>query len=184
MTSTIIKRVIFAIALTILGACASLLGPRNVAIPLSTLQASIDKQFPFNNRFLELFDIQLQSPRLSLQPGTNRIVGNFDAAIAPMWLKRSWQGSFALSGRLGLDASRNAVILEDPRVETLNITGVDPAYSRQVTRIAGLLAEQVFKGMPLYTFDPSDFRYGGTSFFPTKINTSGNGLMVTFEPVK
>lgn len=184
MKPAIIKRFVIAIAVTILGACASLLGPRNVAVPLSTLQASLDKRFPFNNRYLELFDIQVQSPRLSLQPGTNRLVGNFDASIAPMWLKRSWQGSFALSGTLGLDASRNAVVLEDPRVETLNIQGIDPAYSRQVTRIAGLLAEQVFKDMPLYTFDPSDFRYAGASFFPTKINTSGNGLVVTFEPVR
>jgi hypothetical protein len=164
--------------------CATVLGPRNIEVPLSTLQASLDKRFPFNNRYLELFDIQLRAPRLALQPGTNRILTSFDASIAPAWLKRSWQGSFALSGVLALDASRNAVVLSEPRVENLNINGVDPAYSSQVSKIAGLVAEQVLKDMPIYTFDPADLRYAGRSFYPTKISTHSNGLVVSFEPAK
>lgn len=175
---------VVVMAATVLGGCAGLLGPRNVEVPLSTLQASLERRFPFNNRYLELFDIQLRTPRLSLEPGTSRVVTTFDAAIAPAWLKRSWQGSFALSGMLGLDPARNAVILVDPRVDTFNLNGVDPAYSRQVAKIAGLLAEQVFRDMPLYTFQPDDFRYGGTTFLPTKINTGTNGLVVTFEPAR
>lgn len=167
-----------------LAACASMLGPREVDVPLSKLQSSLEKRFPFNSRYLELFDIQLSSPRLSLQPDGNRVVASFDTSIAPAWLKRSWQGNFALSGVLAIDPAKNAVVLTDPRVETLNINGLDDKYARQLSKIGGLLVEEVFRGMPLYTFQPGDFRYGGTSFFPTKINTQSNGLVVTFEPVK
>ncbi len=175
----------FAIATALLlTACASMLGPRNVDVPLATLQASLERQFPFNSRYLEIFDIQLRTPQLSLQPGSNRVVTSFNASIAPAWLRRSWEGNFALSGVLALDPARNAVVLTDPRVETLNIDGLDPKYSRQIGIIGGLLAEQVFQGIPLYTFQPDQFRYAGTSFFPTKINTHSNGLVVTFEPVK
>lgn len=176
---------IFSILLAlVLAACAGMLGPREVDVPLSKLQASLEKRFPFNSRYLELFDIQLSSPRLSLQPNSNRVLTSFDAAIAPAWLKRSWQGNFALSGVLAVDPAKNAVILTDPRVETLNINGLDDKYARQLTKISGLLAEEVFRGPPLYIFQPDDFRYAGTSFFPTKINTQSNGLVVTFEPVK
>lgn len=174
---------VFCLACLLAG-CASLIGPRDIDVPLSTLQASLEKRFPFNSRYLELFDIQLSSPRLALQPEGNRVVTSFDATIGPVWLKRSWQGSFALSGVLAIDAARNAVVLNEPRVETLNINGLDTRYSSQLARIGGLLVEEVFRGMPLYTFQPGDFRYGGRSFLPTKINTYSNGLVVSFEPVK
>ncbi len=168
----------------LLAGCASLTGPRDVEVPLSTLQASLEKRFPFNSRYLELFDIQLSSPRVALQPDGNRIVTSFDATIGPVWLKRSWQGNFALSGVLAIDPARNAVVLNEPRVETLNINGLDARYSSQIARIGSLLVEEVFRGMPLYTFQPGDFQYGGRTFLPTKINTYGNGLVVSFEPVK
>lgn len=179
-----VLRISLAIAILSLSACASLLGPRDMEVPLSSLQASLEKRFPFNNRYLGLFDIQLSAPRLGLQPGSNRIVTNFDAAIAPAWLKRSWQGKFALSGELGIDPVKNAVILMDPRIESLNIDGMDEKYSRQLQKISAIIAEELFRGMPIYTFEPDAFRYGGTAFLPTKINTRGNGLVVTFEPVK
>lgn len=176
---------LFAILLgLVLAACTSILGPRDVELPLARLQASLEKRFPFNSRYLELFDIQLTSPRLSLQPDGNRMLASFDASIAPSWLKRSWQGNFALSGVLAIDPARNAVVLTDPRVETLNMDGLDDKYARQLVKIGSLLAEEIFRGMPLYTFQPDDFLYGGTTFFPTKINTYRDGLVVSFEPVK
>jgi hypothetical protein len=183
MTRTIARLSIMLLAL-VLAACAGMLGPRDVDVPLSKLQASLEKRFPFNSRYLDLFDIHLSSPRLTLQPESNRVVTNFDASIAPVWVKRAWQGNFALSGVLAVDQAKNAVVLTDPRVETLNINGLDDKYARQLAKIGGILAEEVFRNMPLYSFQPSDFHYGGTSFFPTKINTQTNGLVVTFEPVK
>lgn len=179
-----VHRFCLVMVLVILAACASLLGPRDMELPLSTLQSSLEKRFPFNNRYLGLFDIQLSAPRLGLQTGSNRIVTSFDAAIAPAWLKRSWQGNFALSGELAIDPVKNAVILTEPRVEKLTIAGFDDRYAKQLQKISGIIAEELFRGMPLYTFQPNEFRYGGTSFLPTKINTRGNGLVVTFEPVK
>lgn len=181
---TKINRTLIALAVFLLASCATLLGPRQVEVPLSTLQASLENRFPFNNRYLELFDIQVSSPRLTLQPGTNRVVTTLDASIAPFLVKKSWKGNLALSGILAIDPARNAVVLTDPRVEQLHFDGLDAAYAPQVTRIGSLLAMQLFKDMPLYTFHPHDFRYAGASFLPTKISTKASGLVVTFEPIR
>lgn len=180
----LLMRLFAGLGALLLVGCASLLGPRDMEVPLATLQSSLEKRFPFNSRYLALFDIELSAPRMMLQPDTNRVVTSFDAAIAPAWLKRSWQGNFALSGELAIDPAKNAVIMTNPRVEALNIAGMDDKYSSQMKKIGSLLAEELFRGMPLYTFHPNEFRYGGTSFLPTKINTRVNGLVVTFEPVK
>jgi hypothetical protein len=175
---------LLAALLGVLAACANLLGPRQVEVPLATLQASLDKKFPFNNRYLELFDIRLGSPRLSLQPGTNRLVTTLDAGIAPSFLKKSWQGNLALSGVLTIDPVRQAVVLADPRVESFQVDGVEPTYAPHIRKLGGVLVEQLFRDLPLYRFHPDDFRYAGTSFLPTKINTTSNGLVVTFEPAR
>lgn len=180
----LLTRLFASLSAFLLVGCASLLGPREMEVPLATLQSSLEKRFPFNNRYLALFDIELSAPRLNLQPDTNRVVTSFDAALAPAWLKRSLQGNFALSGELAIDPAKNAVIMTNPRVEALVIGGLDDKYSSQLKKIGSLLAEELFRGMPIYTFQPDEFRYSGTSFLPTKINTRSNRLVVTFEPVK
>ena len=172
-----------AIAL-LLAACASLLGPREVDIPLALLQQSIANRFPFNNRYLELLEVRVTNPRVTLQPDTNRIVTSMDTSIAPPFTGKSWSGSLSISGQLQVDPSRNALVLADPRVENLAINGLDSPYAKQIARVAGLVGEQLLKDLPLYTFQPDDFRYGGSNFFPTKITTKASGLVVTFEPVK
>ncbi len=180
-----IWRGVFSVVLLgMLAACASLSGPRTVEVPLSSLQAAMEKRFPFNSRYLELFDVRLGTPRLRMQADDNRVAAGFDAAIAPLWTRRAWSGNLLLSGRLALDPSRNAVVLTDARVETLRLNGLDSETAAYVERIGGLMVEQVFEGMVLYTFRPEELRYGGWSFLPSKINTHSNGLVVTFEPVK
>lgn len=171
-------------AALLLASCATLLGPRDVEIPLARLQQSIANRFPFNNRYLELLDVRVTNPRVTLQPDTNRIVTSMDTSIAPPFTDKSWSGSLSVSGQLQVDPSRNALVLADPRVENLAINGLDSPYAKQITRVAGLVGEQLLKDLPLYTFQPNDFRYGGTNFFPTKITTKASGLVVTFEPAR
>jgi hypothetical protein len=183
MKSKIIAMIIAALII-LLTACASFLGSRDVNVPLSQLQQALGRKFPFNNRYLEIFDIQVSNPKLALQPDTNRIVTTMDASIAPPFMAKPWKGSFTLSGMLALDPVRHAVVLADPRMENFALDGVDTGsgYTKQIARIGGLLAEQILKDTPLYTFGPNDFRYAGASFLPSKITTTSNGLVVTFEP--
>ena len=171
-------------AVLMLASCASLIGQRDVDIPLTKLQEAIANRFPFNNRYLELLDVRVTNPRVSLQPDTNRILTSMDTSIAPPFSNQSWNGSLAISGQLRVDPSRNALVLADPRVENFAVNGLDSPFASKIMRVGALVAEQLLKDMPLYTFQPNDFRYGGTSFFPTKITTKANGLVVTFEPAR
>ena len=104
--------------------------------------------------------------------------------FAPPLINRAWTGNLAISGRPQVDMARYAVVLADPRVEGMNINGLDPAYASQVTRIGSFLAEQLLMDMPLYTFRPEDLRFAGTSFNPTAIAMRQDAVVITFEPVK
>ena len=166
----------------LLSACASLLGPRQVEVPLYQLQESLNSRFPFNNRYLELLDISVRNPQLTLQPGTNRLLTTVDASVAPPFLGRSYNGKLSLSGALRFDPARNAIMLADPRVENLAFDGADAGLMRTIAKVGGLVAEQMLRDTPLYTFRQDQLRLGGTNFIPTQIITKANALVVTFEP--
>ena len=167
-----------------LASCASLLGPRQVEIPVERLQQALSVRFPFNNRYLELLDVRITNPRVALQPESNRILTTMDAAVSPPFLKKSWTGNLAISGQLRFDAARDALVLAEPRVETFDVAGLDPLYANQIRRVSSLLAEQMLENVPLYTFSPEQFRRAGTTFNPTNITTRANSLVVTFEPAR
>lgn len=173
-----------AAAPLMLTSCATLFGPREVDIPLARLQEALANRFPFNSRYLELLDVRVTNPRVSLLPETNRILIGADAAVAPPFMNKSWLGNLGVSGQLRVDPARSALVLVDPRVETFNVQGLDPLYANQIRRVGSLLAEELLRDVPLYTFHPEQFRYAGTNFNPTRIITRQNGLVVTFEPAR
>ena len=172
-------------ALTVLlASCATLLGPRDVEIPLSSLQQAVDRKFPFNSRYLDMLDLHIGNPRIELLPAENRILARMDVDFSPFYLNRTWSGSFAVSGRLRFDASRNAIVLADPRVERMNVNGFDMPYADQVARIGSFLAEELLQDLPLHTFRRDELRFGGVAFIPSKINTKADSLVVTLVPAR
>ncbi|MGV3742301.1 MAG: DUF1439 domain-containing protein [Burkholderiaceae bacterium] len=171
-------------SLMLLTSCASLLGTRNVELSLAQLQDAMARKFPFDSRYLELVDVRLTNPRLALQPGTNRLITTMDASLTPPFMEKGWTGNFTMSSFLKVDPARRAIMLDDPRMENIAIDGLSGPYANRVAKALGLVAEQFLQNAPLYTFDANDFRYAGAQFLPTKINTTSNGLVVTFEPAR
>jgi hypothetical protein len=175
---------IVLLACGVLASCASLVGPRQIDIPLSRLQAGVDRRFPVNNRALELFDIQLSRPQLTLLAGSDRVALTMDAYVAPPFIKQSWSGSLALSGRLYVDVARGAVFMTEPQVDKFVVDGVDEARQRQFGKVANVLMSKVIADVPVYSFRPEDLRYGGVQFVPTRITSTPDALVVMVEPVR
>ena len=167
-----------------LAGCATIAGPRQVEVPIAKLQESLVRRFPLRQRYLEVLDIGVTNPRLQMQPETNRVNATFDASIAPLFMKRTYTGSFTVSGRFAIDLVRQAVVLREARMEKLTLDGVDDKVTTQLAKISGTVAERTLGDVAVYTFEPDKLRYAGVQYSPTGISTTARGLMVTFEPVK
>src|SRR4051812_22402301 len=87
------------LACMLLASCAGLIGPREVEVPLVKLQAGLERRFPLHQPLLELFDVQMSRPQLSLPEGGERVAIALDLNVAPPFLKQSYSGQLALSGR-------------------------------------------------------------------------------------
>jgi hypothetical protein len=164
-----------------LSSCATILGPREVDLPLSRLQAGIDRRFPMDNRLLELFDLRLSRPQLAILPG-DRVALTVDASVAQSFLRNPLSGSLAFSGRLVVDQAKNGVYLAEPRLERFTINGMDESVSRQLSRAANGLLDRAVLDIPVYSFRMDELRYAGVQYVPTRIATTATGLRVSLEP--
>lgn len=169
------------VAAAALSSCASLVGLRDVDIPLSKLQSGIDRRFPVDNRLLELFDVRLTRPQLAILPG-DRIALTVEASVAQSFLRNPLAGSLAFSGRLTIDQARTGVFLAEPRLERFAITGLDASVSRQLSRAANGLLDKAILDIPVYSFRMDELRYAGVQYVPTRITTTATGLRVSLEP--
>jgi hypothetical protein len=165
-----------------LSSCATILGPREVDLPLSKLQAGIDRRFPMDNRLLELFDLRLSRPQLAMLPG-DRVALTVDASVAQSFLRNPLSGSLAFSGRLVVDQAKNGVYLAEPRLERFTISGMDESVSRQLSRAANGLLDRAVLDIPVYSFRMDELRYAGVQYVPTRIATTATGLRVSLEPM-
>jgi hypothetical protein len=172
------------LACLLLASCATFSGPREVEVPLYKLQAGLDRRFPVDNRMLQVFDVHLTRPQLSMLPESDRVGLSLQAEIAPPFLRQSYSGSVAFSGRLYVDPARSAIFMTDARVDHFDLDGVDASSQRQFTKLANVLMDKMVVDVPVYSFNMSDLRYAGVQFVPTRIVTRRSGLVITLEPVK
>lgn len=178
------KALLALAACSLLASCASLVGPREVELPLYKLQAGMERRFPLDNRMLELFDVHLSRPQLAILPERDRVGLTLQADVAPFFLDKSWSANLALSGRLYVDPSRHGVFMADPHLDQLDVDGADRSGQRQFAKVANFVLDKVVRDMPLYSFRMEDLRYAGVQFVPTRITTRRDALVVTLEPAR
>jgi hypothetical protein len=144
----------------------------------------MDRRFPVDNRMLKLFDVHLSQPQLAIMPEGDRVALTVAADVAPFFMRQSWTGSLALSGRLYVDPSRSGVFMAEPRVDHLAFDGAGESGQRQLAKLANAVIDEVLRDVPLYSFRMEDLRYAGVQYVPTSIRTVPGALRVTLEPVK
>lgn len=166
----------------LLASCSTLIGPRQVELPLERLQQGLDKRFPLRQRVLAIVDVELSHPRLDILDCADCVSIELDTAVSPLLGQRSWQGNMLVSGRLQIDRAHNAVMLRDARIDRFMFRQLDNDYQYKLAPAGKLLAELVARDIPVYRFRPEDLRYGGVQFELTGIATKPGALVVTLAP--
>jgi hypothetical protein len=160
--------------------------PRTVDISEARLVELINQQFPFNSRYLELFDVSLASPRVRLIPDENRIGTELGYRLGSFLLgSREYQGRLNLSYGLRFEPSDNTVRLSGVRVEDFEVPGVPSAYAARANRLGALLAENLLKDFVLYRLQPEDLTVSrGWGYQPGLLSVVPGGLRLRLDPVQ
>ena len=93
-------------------------------------------------------------------------------------------GKLDISGKLRFDNATNSIVLDDPKVENLNLDGLGAKYGDFVNLMAQKLGGDLLNGLPLYTVKPEDLKVGSTKYNPKDMQITDKGLQITLSPVQ
>lgn len=170
-----------------LSGCALLQpGPRTVQLSEAQLADLIARQFPFNSRYLEVFDVVLDQPRVRLMPAENRIGTELGYSLGAGLLgSRTWQGRLNLSYGLRFEPRDQTIRLADVRVEGFDVPGVPGAYGQRANRLGALLAEGLLRDFAIYRLKPEDLEASNRwGYQPGPMTVVPGGLTLRLDPVQ
>jgi len=166
-----------------LAACAGLLGPRTIEIDQERLQQAVARQFPLKGRVVQVLDLDVSVPRLTMRPETNRVGTDFDVTLGETLLKKPLRGSIGLSYGLRYEASDHTVRLTDLRVERLELLDGGDAVKRQLDSYAPNLGARLLGDPVVYTLTERDLaNVQGRGLQPGEIRVTPRGLAITLVP--
>ena len=143
------------------------------------LQSALERKFPLRLRYAEVFNVDLKTPQLSLNASQNRVITLVHVGVlSPLLLVAPLNGNITLSSRLKYDKATRAIRLDSPSVDTIDFSSVPPQYREQLKQIGAMVAEQVLKDYPIYTFTADELRLNGQTFEPGEITVQTDGIAV------
>ena len=165
----------------VLAACAS--EPRTISITEGELQQHFSEQLSLPISLLKIFDINLSNPVIKLDEGTERLNAQLDTQVINPLSGVPLIGKINISGKLYFDASRNAVMLTESRIETLDITDKEHGnkYSELFNVLVTKIGSELLNNIPLYTLKPEDLKVGNTYYTPRDFKIVGQDLKITLD---
>ena len=144
------------------------------------IQAHIEKKFPLQLRYSGLFEVRLGDPQLTLLPASNRVALAANVHISnPIANPLQVQGVLALSSGLKFDQATNAIRLNQPTADRVELQGLNGLNAQQLQNIGAMVVQELLRDYALYTFKPEDLRRFGKTFEPGAITVLDDGIKVS-----
>jgi hypothetical protein len=177
------KRRTFALSMAAaLAGCASLGVPDRLTLSQAELNERLAQRFPQERRWLELFDLRIARPVVTLLPATNRLGTLLDLEAAERLFGRRFGGRVTLDYALRYDAPSRSLRMAQVRVWRVELEGWPEAAAPG--RLGAWLAEQFFEDLPLHEFRADDLqRIAAAGRRPGAVTVTSRGLEIALEPV-
>ena len=176
---TFMKHLAVLLVAALLSACAT--GPRTVDISHEQLQAALSRNFPVEQRQLELVDLQATGPTLTLLPESNRL--RLDMAMSGKLrvLPNALYGNLTMSFMPRFEGSDATIRMADVRIERFDLQGLPQPLRAQLVRLGPPFVEKILEGSPLHRFRADDIARA-QGWVPGEIRVTSSGLRVTLLP--
>ena len=161
-----------------------MLGDRTFNVSEEQLQKKLNERLAIPFSLLKIFDVNLSNSTVKFDRKTGRMLTSMDTSLTSLLSDKVFTGKLDISGKLRFDAAKNSIVLDDPKVESLNLDGLGSKYGDLLNIVSQKLGGEMLNGISLYTVKPEDLRVGSTQYFPKSIQITDNGLQITLSPVR
>lgn len=124
-----------------------------VKIPEKQLQEKLQEKLPISKSYFFIFQVTLDSPRVELTSGSNRINAGLDVIlnIKLGGEEKPLSGSLDASGSIRYEPESGQFYLTDPIVEQLSIQGIPEKYISKATAVMEKTLAEYYATHPIYT---------------------------------
>ena len=173
--------VLLSILLALIG-CATMMGDRTVNVTGEQIAQKLNEKLALPISLLKVFDVNLTNSLVTFDKTTGRMITTMDTKFSSPLLNKSLAGQLGISGKLRFDAATSSVVLDEPKIEKLNLIGADNKYNDLFNALANTLGGEILNGLTLYTVKPDDLKFGGTTYSPKDLVVTDSGLQLTLTP--
>ena len=173
--------VLLSVLFSLIG-CASLMGDRTVNVTGEQIAQKLNEKLALPISLLKVFDVNLTNSLVTFDKTTGRMITTMDTKMSSSLLNKSLAGQLGISGKLRFDAATSSVVLDEPKIEKLNLMGADNKYNDLLNALASTVGGEILNGLTLYTVKPDDLKFGGTTYSPKNMVVTDNGLQLTLTP--
>lgn len=146
------------------------------------LQALVERQFPLEQRYAEIFTVRLQGPQLGLNASAQRTAITSGLSIRSPWLRNGVvEGTVSLSSALRWDAPARALRLDRPTVERLDLQGLASGDAERLRRVGAVVAQELLQGHVLRSFTKEEMTFGLKTYEIGAITVLDGGIKIQLE---
>jgi len=169
--------------MALLSGCASLIGSHDVDISESQLTLLLARQFPMERKVLEVIDLNITNPQVSLIPQGNRVGTELDVTALDRLFGSSAMGHVRLDYGLRFQASDHTIRMTQVRVRELTLSSGSNELRGAAQRIGGLVAENALENLVLYRMKPAQAdEMDRLGLVASPITVTPAGLHMTVSP--
>jgi hypothetical protein len=174
---------LWAGVLALLSGCAGLLGSHDVDISESQLTLLLARQFPMERKVLEVVDLSITNPQLTLIPQANRVGTELDVAAIDRLFGNTANAHIKLDYGLRFQPSDHTIRMTQVRVRELTLASGSSNLHGAAQRIGGLVAEGALENLVIYRMKPTQAdEMDRLNLVASPITVTPQGLHMTVSP--
>jgi hypothetical protein len=156
--------VALAAAVVIAAAAAGYHQVRGRTVVLTFTEAEIQERLsaapPFTRRYLGVFQVTVEDPRIALVEGSDRLRAGADVVVEPSLGRRTaaLRGSVGASGTLRYAPGTGEFFLDGLVVEELDLPGLPEAHAPRARDAVTRALSEYYRRNPVHTLRPTDLR--------------------------
>jgi hypothetical protein len=181
-TASVLCAAVLAL-LALLSGCAGLIGTHDVDISESQLTLLMARQFPMERKVMEVIDLNITNPVLTLIPQANRVGTELDVTAVDRLFGSAAMGHVKLDYGLRFQPSDHTIRMTQVRVRELTLSSGSNELRGAAQRIGGLVAENALENLVLYRMKPAQAdEMDRLNLVASPITVTPQGLHMTVSP--
>ena len=168
--------------LAVMAGCASLT-THDVDISESQLTVLMARQFPMERKVMEVIDLNITNPVLTLIPQDNRVGTELDVTAVDRLFGSTALGHVKLDYGLRFQPSDHTIRMTEVRVRELSLSSGSSNLHGAAQRIGGLVAENALENLVLYRMKPAQAdEMDRLNLVASPITVTPQGLHMSISP--